>query len=112
MESSIETQIERLIQLIETKYLSTKEVFRPIDWGLKAQYFTLDVIGDLAWGRPMGFLERDTDVFDYVKITTTSATVMMIVATYPTLAKMLQSPILRSLLPKETDRVGFGALIG
>ncbi|KAL2157261.1 hypothetical protein VTH06DRAFT_6301 [Thermothelomyces fergusii] len=112
MESSIDTQIARLIELIETKYLSTKEVYRPMDWGVKAQYFTLDVIGDLAWGQPMGFLERDADVFDYIKITTASATAMMIVATYPTLARILQSRILRFLLPKDTDQVGLGALIG
>ncbi|KAL2166987.1 hypothetical protein VTG60DRAFT_1881 [Thermothelomyces hinnuleus] len=104
MEGSIETQIARLIELIETKYLSTKEVYRPMDWGVKALYFTLDVIGDLAWGQPMGFLEQDADVFDYIKITTTSATAMMVVATYPALARILQSRILRSFLPKETDK--------
>ncbi|KAL2192664.1 cytochrome P450 [Corynascus similis CBS 632.67] len=112
MEGSIETQIARLIELIETKYLSSKGDYRPMDWGVKAQYFTLDVIGDLAWGQPMGFLEQDADVFDYIKITTASATAMMVIATYPTLTRLLQSRFLRSLLPKETDKIGFGALIG
>ncbi|KAK4033209.1 cytochrome P450 [Parachaetomium inaequale] len=111
MEGSVETQIAKLIELIETKYLSTGQDYRPMDWGLKAQYFTLDVISDLAWGRPMGFLEQDTDVYDYIKITTASVRVMLFVSTYPTLARALQSRFLRSILPKETDRVGFGPLI-
>ncbi|EAQ90212.1 hypothetical protein CHGG_02147 [Chaetomium globosum CBS 148.51] len=112
MEGSIETQIARLIELIETKYLSTKHEYRPMDWGVKAQYFTLDVIGDLAWGQPMGFLEQDADVFDYIKIAMTSIPAMMVVSTYPLLAKLLQSRFFRTLLPKETDKIGFGALIG
>ena len=112
MEGSIETQIAKLIELIETKYLSTKHEYRPMDWGVKAQYFTLDVIGELAWGQPMGFLEQDADVFDYIKITMTSVPAMMVVSTYPLLAKLLQSRLFRTLLPKETDKIGFGALIG
>ena len=112
MESSIETQIAKLVELIETKYLSSGQDHRPMDWGLKAQYFTLDVISDLAWGRPMGFLEQDTDVYDYIKITMESVRVMLFVSTYPTLTRILQSPFMRSILPKETDRVGFGPLIG
>ena len=112
MEGSIEAQIARLIELIETKYLSTSQDFRPMDWGIKAQYFTLDVISDLAWGQPMGFLEQDADVYDYIKITTASVRVMMVVSAYPTLARALQSRFLRSILPKETDKVGFGPLIG
>ncbi|KAH6845850.1 cytochrome P450 [Chaetomium sp. MPI-CAGE-AT-0009] len=111
MESSIETQIAKLVELIETKYLSTDQDYRPMDWGVKAQYFTLDVIGELAWGQPMGFLDQDADVYDYIKITMTSVPAMMVLSTYPMLARLLQSRFLRTLLPKETDKIGFGALI-
>jgi cytochrome P450 len=112
MEGSIETQIARLVELIETKYLSTDQEYRPMDWGVKAQYFTLDVIGELAWGQPMGFLEHDADVYDYIKITMTSVPAMMVISTYPMLTKVLHSPFFRKILPKDTDKIGFGALIG
>lgn len=83
-----------------------------MDLGVKAQYFTLDVISDLAWGEPMGFLAQDRDVFNYLKVTTMSIPAMMVLSTYPGLVSLLQTPLLRPLLPRETDTNGFGALIG
>jgi hypothetical protein len=83
-----------------------------MDWGYKAQYFTLDVICELAWGRALGFLDEGRDVHDYIKIATSALPLMMIMGTYPGLAKMLQSRFLRRFLPKETDKIGFGAFIG
>lgn len=112
MESTIETEIARLIDLIERKYISTPKDYRPMDFGEKAQYFTLDVISDLAFGEPLGYLEKDEDVYDYIKITTASIPAMLTLGSIPTLANIIQSRFLRWLLPKETDKIGFGAFIG
>lgn len=112
METQIETQIGNLIRLIENKYLSTASEFRPMDLAQKGQYFTLDVISDLAFGRPFGYLEQDDDVFDYIKITSSFIPVMLILANVPSLAKLLQSPLMRGAMPKESDKLGFGAFIG
>ncbi|KAK4145092.1 cytochrome P450 [Dichotomopilus funicola] len=112
LESTIETQIAAMVDLIERKYLSTGGEYRPMDLGVKAQYFTLDVISDLAWGQPMGFLAQDRDVFNYLKVTTMSIPAMMVLSTYPGLVSLLHTPLLRPLLPRETDTSGFGALIG
>ncbi|KAK4183986.1 Pisatin demethylase [Podospora australis] len=112
METTIETEIARLIDLIERKYISTSTTYRPMDFGQKAQYFTLDVISDLAFGQPLGYLEKDDDVYDYIKITTASIPAMLTLGCVPTLANLLQSRFLRFLLPKETDKIGFGAFIG
>lgn len=112
METTIETRIAKLIELIETKYLSTSKQYRPMDFARKTQYFTLDVISDLAFGQPLGYLEQDGDVYDYIKITGASIPAMMFLSNMPALANLMQSPLLRWLLPKETDKLGFGAFIG
>ncbi|OAL04444.1 cytochrome P450 [Phaeosphaeriaceae sp. SRC1lsM3a] len=112
MEGSIDLQIANLIHLIQTKYLSTADNYRPMDFGEKASYFTLDVISELAFGQAFGYIENDDDVFDYLKITKTYIPIMMIVANVPSLATMLQSRYLRGLLPSESDKLGFGAFIG
>ncbi|KAK3348834.1 cytochrome P450 [Lasiosphaeria hispida] len=112
MEATIETQISKLIHLIETKYLSTTSEYRPMDLAQKVQYFTLDVISDLAFGSAFGYLTQDGDVFDYIKITTSVIPVMLVLANIPSLANLLQSRLFRGLLPKETDALGFGAFIG
>ena len=112
MEGSIDLLIAKLIHLIETKYISTSQSYRPIDFGEKASFFTLDVISELAFGQEFGYLDQDGDVFDYLKITKTFIPIMMVVANVPSLADLLHSPLLRGLLPSESDKLGFGAFIG
>jgi hypothetical protein len=112
MEGSIDLQIAHLVHLIETKYISTSDNYRPLDFGEKASFFTLDVISELAFGEAFGYLENDNDVYDYLKITKTYIPIMMVVANVPSLADLLQSRMLRGMLPSESDKLGFGAFIG
>ena len=112
METTFDTQIFKLVELIETKYLSTGRRYRPLNFAQKGQYFTLDVISALAFGKPFGYMEQDDDVFDYIKITDSLIPSMLVLANVPSLAKILQSRVFRGLMPKESDKLGFGAFIG
>ena len=112
MEGSIDIAVDALVHLIERKYISSHTDYRPMDFGEKAEYFTLDAIGLLAFGELFGYLEKDEDVFDYFKIVRTFLPIMVVLADVPLVARMLQSPFLRPFLPKESDRLGFGAIIG
>ncbi|KAE8453907.1 hypothetical protein EG329_007683 [Mollisiaceae sp. DMI_Dod_QoI] len=112
MEATIDKQIQNLVNLIERKYLSTSTEFRPMDLGQKGQFFTLDVISDLAFGKAFGYLEQDDDVFDYIKITDQYIPAMLVMANIPWLARLTHTRLFRNLLPKESDKLGFGAFIG
>jgi hypothetical protein len=112
MERTIDRQIAKLVQLIERKYISSGKEYRPMDLGKKGQFFTLDVISDLAFGKPFGYLEHDDDVFDYIKITDQYILAMLLMANVPWLARLTHTRLFRNLLPKETDKLGFGAFIG
>ncbi|OAR05796.1 hypothetical protein LLEC1_04638 [Akanthomyces lecanii] len=112
MERTIDEHIKRFIGLIEDKYLSTHGQYRPVDIARKVQYFTLDVISDLAFGQAFGYMERDDDVFDFIKITRSFFPITLVMANIPFVVTLLHSPLFRGLLPKESDRVGFGAFIG
>lgn len=112
MEGTVDLQVADLIHLIESKYLSTNEDYRPMEFGKKSSYFTLDVISDLAFGKAFGYLHEDKDVYNYIEMMESSIPLMMLVANIPSLADILQSRLLRSLLPSEADKVGFGAFIG
>lgn len=111
MEATIDGQISKFVTLLETKYLSTGQLYRPVDFAQKVQYFTLDVISDLAFGQPFRFLEQDADVFDYIKITDSYVPIMLVLANVPTLARLMQSRLLRGLFPQDSDKLGFGAFI-
>ncbi|KAF4965520.1 hypothetical protein FSARC_6700 [Fusarium sarcochroum] len=112
LERTIDTHIARLITLLETKYLSTEQEYHPVDFAQKIQYFTLDVISDLAFGQPFGYVEQDDDVFDFIKITRSFFPVTLVMANIPSLVSLLHSRLFNGLLPKESDKLGFGAFIG
>lgn len=112
MERTVDDHVSRLIRLIETKCLSAPEAYRPVDFARKIQYFTLDVISDLAFGEAFGYMEQDDDVFDFIKITRSFFPVAVLMANMPSLVTVMHSPLLRGMLPKESDKLGFGAFIG
>ncbi len=111
MEYTIETQVARLVDLIKSKYVSGASSYRPVDLAQKIQYFTLDVISDLAFGKPLGFISQDADPYDYLEATDASMPVLSFLGNTPWLARLLHSPPLRRFLPSERDKGGFGALI-
>lgn len=112
MEGTVDAQVAKLVDLIENKYLSTSLDLRPMEFGEKSSFFTLDVISDLAFGEAFGYLSKDEDVYDYLKMTESSIPFLMLIANVPILADILQSRFVRRLLPSEADKVGFGAFIG
>jgi hypothetical protein len=42
------------------------ESYGPVDLAPEIQYFTLDVIPDIAFGRAFGSLRADRDVYSYI----------------------------------------------
>jgi hypothetical protein len=111
LESTIDKQITSFIDLIDSKYISTTSTFRPLDFARIAQFFTLDVISDVAFGRAFGFLTTDSDVHDYIKITEESMPIMMVISVNPWIANLMQTRLFSSLLPSEKDKLGFGKFI-
>ncbi|GKU10840.1 unnamed protein product, partial [Fusarium langsethiae] len=112
LEGSVDSIIASFIALLETKYLSTENVYRPVDFSEKSQFFTLDVISDLAFGQPFGYLAKDEDVFDFLKITKAYFPVTVTMANLPWMISLLHSRLFSGLVPKDTDKIGFGAFIG
>lgn len=111
MEGSIDTQVAQFVDLIENRYLSTSQTYDPMDLGEKVSFFTLDVISHLAFGQAFGYRERDDDVYGYLEMSKTALPVMMAISDVPVIAEILQSRLLRVLLPSEADKVCFGAFI-
>lgn len=112
MEHTIEIQVANLVKLVRSKYISSNTEYRPDDLVQKLQYFTLDVISDLAFGKPLGYLQNDADPFDYVEAMDASMPVLASLGNVPWLANLFHSPLLRRFLPSEKDKGGFGAVIG
>lgn len=98
-----------LVDLLESRYISQNKVF---DFGRKAQYFTTDVVAHITFGRPLGFLATDSDVYSYISIIEKQLPVIGMMLNYPGFVKLLNWPIFNRLLPKAEDEFGMGRLMG
>lgn len=100
------------IDLIERKYVSSGADFRPFDFALQAQYFSLDTLGEIAYGDQLGFLKNDKDMNKILSINETTLPVLHILSGFAPLMRCMRVWPLRLLLPSEGDEVGFGAIMG
>ncbi|KAK1476984.1 hypothetical protein CCUS01_16700 [Colletotrichum cuscutae] len=85
-EQKIDDNLVRLIRLIE-RYVDGR---KPFDFGRKAQFFTLDVISDLAFGEPFGFVASDSDMYEYIKTTEENLPVFMGMTVVPWVIRLFR----------------------
>ena len=86
---------------------------RPMDFASKAQFFTLDTIMDIATGAPMGDLEQDADVHNYLKTTADALAPLIMMGSVPAVSDFLHIPwVAKRLFPTAEDKIGMGRLIG
>ncbi|KAI9769905.1 MAG: hypothetical protein M1839_003306 [Geoglossum umbratile] len=113
LEESIDNRVLDLVRLLQDKYLSDGSCIRPVDFARKAQFFTLDVITDIAFGEPFGDLVADKDVHEYLTTVDRMMVAIRWVAVFPALVDVLAIPwIGRTLLPSAGDDFGIGKVMG
>ena len=111
-ESGIDRQLLQLIALIDDKYLSHHGTLRPFDITEKSQFFALDVISNLSFGKAFGFLADDKDLYDYIAINDSAVPVMNLLQAMPWMTNVVYRWPMRLALPSDGDKVGFGRLMG
>jgi hypothetical protein len=113
LEQSIDDRCEDLTGLIRKKYLSSEKSLRILDFARLSQFFTLDVLTDVAFGAPFGYLEHDDDVHDYIKTIKAFMPILELRGNHPWLNYLLNTRIIQALAaPSSTDRTGMGKVIG
>ncbi|KAK1828873.1 cytochrome P450 [Podospora conica] len=111
MESRVDSQVHAFIDLVERKYLSTPGALRSMDFGHRAQFYTLDVATSATFGKPFGFLQKDGDVERYLETTEAMTPAFGILGSLPWLVYAMHSWPLKMLMPGEGDAIGFGRLM-
>jgi hypothetical protein len=101
-----------LVNLIRTKYLSTEVETKPLDFGRKAQYLTLDVISDAAYREAFGYLRTDSDMYDFIATVEGVFASSLMVTIFPWLNWVLRLSILKAVMPSEKDPLGMGMILG
>ncbi len=111
MESRVDSQVRSFVDLIERKYVSAANDLRPMEFGHRAQFYTLDVVTSVTFGRPWGFLEKDGDVEKYLETTEVITPTFGVLGTLPWLVYVMHAWPFNRMMPGEGDRVGFGRLM-
>ncbi len=75
-------------------------------------FYTLDTLGELAYSRPLGFIETNKDQGSFLKINKAMLPLLATLSNYTGFYRMMQYWPLRLLLPGEGDKVGMGVLMG
>ena len=110
MEAMIDERVQDLISLIQRLGVEQRET---VDFARIAQYFTLDSLTHIAFGRPLGFLHENRDLYDYNASSTAFMPVLAMGASVPIIGDILKSRIVQFLAgPKSKDKAGLGAIIG
>ena len=111
MESRVDLQVRAFVDLVERKYISSPAGLRPMEFGHRAQFFSLDVVTDITFGEPFGFLKKDGDVEHYIETQMAMIYVFGILGTLPWLLHVIHAWPINRLMPGEADKVGFGRLM-
>lgn len=83
-----------------------------VELGRTVQYFTLDVITRVAFGKELGYLQTDSDVHNLVEMVTATATAFTIIISIPWIRSIATSDIFKKYFgPKSTDPTGLGVII-
>lgn len=113
MEDCIDNRLLDFIQLIKDKYTSKESDLRPVDFGRITQYFVIDVITDIAFREPFGFLKADADVNGYISTQEALLPVFEWLSAIPILSKIAKTPMIaKFVMPKPTDKEGLGYMMG
>jgi cytochrome P450 len=96
LEQSIDGRVLDLVNLIDRKYISKGTSLKKMDLARIAQFFTLDVISDIAFDSAFGDLVEGEDKFEYIKITEENLPILILMAILPQIHQFLEKSYLMS----------------
>ncbi|KAF2128299.1 pisatin demethylase [Dothidotthia symphoricarpi CBS 119687] len=114
-ESAIDSQLEVMLNLIESKYISDldKGDVRLLDWGYLASYFSIDSITDIAFSQPIGDLKEDKDKWNFLHNTEDNIRSMSFFTIYPEILNKIPLWVMvKYLAPHPDDNSPFGMVMG
>lgn len=98
-----------LVSLIRRDYTEKNEA---LDFAKLAGYFTLDILTQIAFSQSLGFLVKNEDLFDCHKSSGAFSPIMDLGCNHPKILAILNSRLMKGAVPKPTDKIGFGAIVG
>ncbi|KXJ86496.1 hypothetical protein Micbo1qcDRAFT_219031 [Microdochium bolleyi] len=100
MEDAIDRQLTRLFDLLERKHVNhstptTTTAAKRMDLSVITQFLALDIVGDMTFVKPFGFLDDGEDIYDWIRWN----------------EGLFQAWPFSKAFPKATDKTGLGCFI-
>jgi hypothetical protein len=116
MESIIDERMSYWISRIDENCVSTPDESKVVDMAKKIQYLAMDMITHLCFGEPLGFVDADGDVYDFI---TTMEKQVPFIQHFSVLLELnaiktmvMDIPWFRKfVVPSATDKSGMGKII-
>lgn len=72
----------------------------------------MDVLGELAFGEPFGFLEQEDahPIFSMIEVVEKAMPIVSVISMVPWMIKALQSPVFKPFRPSDKDSIGLGKM--
>ncbi|KAF4556516.1 Cytochrome P450-like protein 48 [Elsinoe fawcettii] len=113
LEASVSNRIIDLLDLIDKQYTSSGASLKPFEFSKTAQFFTLDVISDIAFGEPIGFLSKNKDINGYCHVVEEALPAFEWAAVLPLINQIARLPYINKLvMPTAEDKTGVGMIMG
>lgn len=117
LEEAVNERVSEFVSLIEKNWLSTSERTKPFDIAKRIQFFTIDTITHLCFGKPMGFVQSDSDKHNFIATIEQQLPIVQhfsVILSFNTALKWASAiPLLRKfVVPSSADKSGIGVIMG
>ncbi|EGX93310.1 benzoate 4-monooxygenase cytochrome P450, putative [Cordyceps militaris CM01] len=117
LEDAVDERIAAFIARIDERWVSEAGRTRSFDIARRLQFFTIDTITQLCFGKPMGFVESDSDKHNFIATIEMQVPIVQhfsVLLALSTLLKWASAvPLLRGLVvPSAADKTGIGIIMG
>ena len=98
--------------MIRDRYTTREGPVKELDFARFSQYFTLDVLTQIGYGKAFGYVEQEKDIHSYIETVGKILPVMMLFGALPFLVSVTNTWLYQTLLaPSTGDKRGVGKLM-
>jgi hypothetical protein len=116
-EAAINERMTSFIDYINRNWISTLGATKVFDIGKRIQFLAIDIITHLCFGEPLGFVDRDSDIHNFIATIETQLPIVqhfsVILELNTLLLRLVDIPGLRKfIVPSSRDKTGIGRIMG
>lgn len=82
-----------------------------MDIARQVHFSALDTLGEIAFGRPLGFVESNADQGNFLKMNDAILPILITIGNYSPVFTLTKMWPFKYLMPRAGDGVGLGALL-